>query len=141
MKIPSTQNTPTMYSGIVTCEALQSYYKHSFVSSTRWLVISGKPCPGRICAVSALESIYQKYGYQTLDRTLRLLIGTWEGTEKSFSANILNGVARLLFCYDDQLSDDIFKEKLSRISIRELSRTARGRRAGSLGFSEAMLLE
>ncbi len=53
---------------------------------------------------------------------------------------MLNGVARLVCCYGDDLKDDLFKEKLGNVSVKELSRTARDRRAGSLGYSEAMLL-
>ena len=53
---------------------------------------------------------------------------------------MLNGVARLVSCYGDNLKDELFKEKLSRISVKEVSRTARDRRAGSLGYSEALLL-
>lgn len=104
------------------------------------LVISGKAQPGSICAVAALESIHDKYGFHVLDRTLRLIIAAWEGTPKSFSANMMNGVARLIHCFGDDMKDDLFAEKLGRISIKELSRTARDRRAGSLGYSEAMLL-
>ena len=104
------------------------------------MVVSGKAQPGGICAVSTLESIYDKYGFHILDHSLRLIIGTWEGEQKSFSANMINGVARLLSCYGDDLKDHLFIEKLGRISIKELSRTARDRRAGSLGYSEAMLL-
>lgn len=104
------------------------------------LVISGKAQPGSICAVAALESIHDKYGFHVLDRTLRLIIAAWEGTTKSFSANMMNGVARLIHCFGDDIKDDLFAEKLGRISIKELSRTARDRRAGSLGYSEAMLL-
>lgn len=104
------------------------------------LVISGKAQPGGICAVATLESIYNKYGFHVLNRTLRLIIAAWEGTSKSFSANMMNGVARLIHCFGDDMKDDLFAEKLGRISIKELSRTARDRRAGSLGYSEAMLL-
>ena len=104
------------------------------------LVISGKAQPGGICAVAALESIHDKYGFHVLDRTLRLIIAAWEGTPKSFSANMMNGVARLIHCFGDDIKDDLFAEKLGSISIKELSRTARDRRAGSLGYSEAMLL-
>lgn len=53
---------------------------------------------------------------------------------------MLNGVARLVCCYGGDLKDDLFKEKLGNVSIKELSRTARDRRASSLGYSEAMLL-
>jgi len=104
------------------------------------MVVSGKAQPGGICAVSTLESVYEKYGYHILDHSIRLIIGTWEGEQKSFSANMINGVARLLHCYGDELKDSTFIEKLGRLSIKELSRTARDRRAGSLGYSEAMLI-
>ena len=41
----------------------------------------------------------------------------------------------------ETMKDDTFKEKVGRVSVREISRTARERRAGSLGFAEALLLE
>ena len=43
--------------------------------------------------------------------------------------------------YGETMKDDTFKEKVGRVSVREISRTARERRAGSLGFAEALLLE
>lgn len=104
------------------------------------LVVSSKTSPGCVCAVATLESIFDKYGFHTLDRTLRLLIGAWEGAPKSFSANMLNGTARLIHCFGDDLKYNIFKEKLGMISLKELSRTSRERSAGSRGFAEAMLL-
>lgn len=104
------------------------------------MFISSSAQPGGICAVSTLESVYDKYGFHILDHVLRLIIGTWEGEQKSFSANMINGIARLLHCYGDDLKDHLFIEKLGRISVKELSRTARDRRAGSLGYSEAMLI-
>lgn len=103
------------------------------------LKISGKNGPGIICAVSTLEKIYEHYGYHILDQTIRLISATWEGEMKSFSACMLYGVSRLIYAYQDELKEDIFKEKLSQVSIKDLSRTAKERRAGSLGYSEAML--
>lgn len=96
--------------------------------------------PGGICAVSTLESIYEKYGYHTLDRVLRLGIGTWEGDANSLTGNMLNGIARLVVAYGDGIKDDVFKEKVGVYSPKEISRTAKDRRAGSLGYAEAMLL-
>ncbi len=104
------------------------------------LKISSRPEPGGICAVGALEAIYDKYGYDILDHVLRLIIITWEGEQKSFAANMMNGVARLLNSFGSQINDDLFKEKLSVVSIKEITKTAKERRAGSLGFAEAMLL-
>ena len=104
------------------------------------LVLSAKSAPGNICAISTVEDIYEKYGFHVLDRTLRLIVQTWEGEQKSFSANMLSGVARLVNCFQDTMKDTLFIEKLGMISIRELSRTAKDRHAGSLGYSEAMLI-
>lgn len=95
---------------------------------------------GSICAIAALESIYDKYGFHTLDRVLRLCVGTWEGDANSFSANMLNGVARLISAYGDLMKDDIFKEKAGNYSIKEIGRTAKERHAGSLGYAESLLI-
>ena len=103
--------------------------------------ISSKRAPGHICAVSTLESIYGKYGYQVLSRVLRLIIGTWEGDSNSFSANVMNAVAKLCVVYKDQLNDELFKEKVGAVSIKQLTRTAKDRRGGAMGFAEAMILE
>ena len=93
-----------------------------------------------ICAVSSLESIFDKYGYHTLDRVLRLCVATWEGDMNSFSANIINGLARIVVAYGDSIRDDVFKEKVGALSVKALTRTAKERRAGSLGFAEAMMI-
>lgn len=103
--------------------------------------IASKRAPGHICAVSTLEAIYTKYGYQVLNRVLRLIIGTWEGDSNSFSANIMNAVAKLCVVFKDQLNDEVFSEKLGAVSIKQLTRTAKERRPGSMGFAEAMVIE
>ena len=104
------------------------------------LSITPSKAPGGICAVGALESIYDRYGYHILEKTLRLIIGTWEGDVISLSGNMLNGIARLAYAYDEQLKEDLFKEKLSKVSPKDVSRTAKERRAGSLGYAEALLI-
>lgn len=96
---------------------------------------------GGICAVNALERIYDKYGFKNLDRSLMLSIITWEGQIDSFSRNILSGIAHLIAAFGDNLKNDTFREKLGRVSIKELSRTAKERRNGTLGYAEAMLIE
>jgi len=105
------------------------------------LVIGTKRAPGVICAVSALESIYSKYGVHVLSRVLRLIIGAWEGDLNSFSANILNAVAKLCVTYKSELNEEVFKEKVGAISIKTITRTAKERRAGSMGYAEAMIIE
>lgn len=75
-----------------------------------------------------------------MDRTLRLIVGTWEGEDASLSSNMLLGVAKLITTYGDTLKDDMFKEKLGKISSKELSRNAKDRKAGSMGYAEAILL-
>ena len=53
---------------------------------------------------------------------------------------MLNGIARLVYAYGNSLKEDMFKGKLSKVSIKELVRAANERRAGSLGFAGAMLI-
>lgn len=103
------------------------------------LIIAPQKNNGVVCAVSSLEYILDKWGYHVLDRTLRLCIGTWEGEANSLSANMLKGVARLVAAFGDKLREDIFKEKVGEFSSKDITRTAKERRNGSLGFAEAML--
>lgn len=104
------------------------------------LTIGPTKAPGTICAVSSLEEIYDKHGYHVLERTLMLCIGAWEGEQNSLSANMLKGVCRLVVAFGDSMRDDLFVEKVGRFSAKDISRTAKERRAGSLGYAEAMLL-
>ena len=101
---------------------------------------SSSTLPRTICAVSALTSIYDKHGYHVLDRTLRLCVGTWEGERNSYSANILNGIARCIVAYGNTLQDDIFKDKVGKESVKTLVQTAKERMHGSLGYAEAMVI-
>ncbi|WP_396327204.1 hypothetical protein [Hydrogenoanaerobacterium sp.] len=87
-----------------------------------------------------MEYIYRKFGFHVLDRTLRLCIGTWEGDYNSLSSNMLKGIAQLIVAFGDLLKDDIFKKKVGVFFAKDIGRTARERKAGSLGYSESMLL-
>lgn len=104
------------------------------------LIISSKRVPGGICAVSTLGYIHHKFGFHVLDRTLRLCIGTWEGDVNSLSSNMLKGIAHLIVAFGENLKDDLFKEKVGAFSSREIGRTAKERKAGALGYAEAMLI-
>ncbi len=109
------------------------------VESYNLTITSGK-APGGICAISTLENIYDKYGFHTLDRVLRLCIGTWEGDPNSLNTNMLNGITYLVVAYEDSIKDDVFKEKVGRFSPKEISKTAKDRKLGSIGYAEAMLI-
>lgn len=105
------------------------------------LRVGQKRRPGVICAIATVEAIYQKYGWAVLDRVLRLIVGTWEGDVNSFSANILNAVAKLVVTYEDLLDDEIFIDRIGNISVKQITRMAKDRRPGSAGFAEVMLIE
>lgn len=96
--------------------------------------------PGVVGAVSTLQSIYEKYGYHVLNRTLRLCIATWEGEINSLSANMLNAVAKLIVTYNTALDEEEFREKLGNVSTKTIIRNGKERRPGSLGVAEAMIL-
>lgn len=94
-----------------------------------------------ITAVSTLEWIYEQYGYEVLNRVLRICVGTWEGEANSFSSNIMRAVAMLVTTYGDLLQDEIFRERLGDISIKQLTRLAKDQRPGSRGYAQAMVIE
>lgn len=105
------------------------------------LRVTSTKVTGGICAISSLESIYKKYGFEVLDRTLNLCVGTWESEPNSLSASMLKGIALLVNAYGDELRNDIFKDKLGSLSAKEIIRLAKERRSGSMGYAEAMLTE
>lgn len=105
------------------------------------LKIGSKRTPGVICAVTTLENIYLTYGYHVLSRVLRLIVGTWEGDINSFSSNMLNAVARLVTAFDETLNDELFKDRVGNISVKQLVRAAKDRQPGSAGLAEAILAE
>lgn len=105
------------------------------------LKIGGNAAPGNICCVATLEDIYRRYGYEVLQWALRLCVTTWEGETDSLTSNMLRGVARLIVAYGDSLKDEAFREKVGRCSAKEIGRTARDRKAGSIGYAEAMLVQ
>ena len=105
------------------------------------LEISAQKRPGGICAISSLELIYNKYGFATLDRTLNLCIGTWEGEENSLSANILKAVAIMVVAFGDELKDDVFKEKIGSVSVKEIVRLAKERAGGTMGYAEVLFMQ
>ena len=94
---------------------------------------------GTICAVSALEDIYENYGFHILDATLRLLLATWEGESASFAGNIIRGTARLIFSYGDSLDQQLFAERLGHVPLKEIVRSARERNNGIMGYSETLV--
>ena len=104
------------------------------------LRISMSKSSGGICAVSSLLEIYNKSGYDGLERTIRLVVKTWEGEANSLTSCMLRGVALIIATFGDSLQDDLFADRIGSVSAREVARTARDRRGGSLGYAEAMLL-
>lgn len=113
---------------------------HHLVTDVYKLKISGSHAPGTICAVSALEFIYERYGYEVLGRTLRLSLSTWEGEDLSLSSSMLKAIAMLAASFGDNLDDEIFRERVSKFSAKAISRTARDRRPGIYGYVEAILM-
>ena len=114
----------------VTINALVNSYNLEIASTRK---------PGCICAIRTLEEIYEKSGYEVLDRVLRLIIGTWEGDPLSFSSGLLKGVWKLIDAYGSSLKDEVFVEKLGRLPVRSIIREARDLHRGTMGFAEALL--
>jgi hypothetical protein len=103
------------------------------------LQIKSTRCLGAISAVTCLEQIFETHGYHVLDRTMKLVVNTWEGDLASLSANMIRGISHLIVAFGESLKDEIFAERVGSVSAREIARTAKDRRAGSLGYAEAIL--
>lgn len=104
------------------------------------LEVSRHSEPNGICAINTLERIFDKYGRRTLETTLRLAVATWEGEKNSFSGSMLLGIARMVNAYGDSLKEDVFKERVGVVPVKQIVRTAKERRPGSIGYAEAMVL-
>lgn len=120
-------------------DSKQTMINH-LVSNVYNLRVAKSLMPGTICAVSALEAIYDRYGFAILDRTLRLALGTWEGESMSLTSGILKGIALVVNAYGDNLKDEMFKEHLGRFTAKSIIRNAKDRRPGAMGFAEAIVL-
>ena len=103
------------------------------------LKITHKPAYGCICAVSTLQSLFIKYGYEILDRALRLIVTAWEGDSQSLSSNMLKAVTRMVATFGDELNDEKFIQQTGSYTPREVTRTAKERRQGSLGYAMVLL--
>ena len=47
----------------------------------------------------------------------------------------------MVYAYGDVLRDDVFKDRIVLLSVKQLTRTAKERRSGALGYSEAMVIQ
>lgn len=104
------------------------------------LVLSNKKAPNNIAAITTIENIYEKYGYQVLSNVLRVVIATWEGECYSLSSNVLNTIAKIIITYGDSFDEEIFKARLGEIPIKQVLRVGKERGGGALGVAEAMVL-
>lgn len=104
------------------------------------LVLSNKKAPNNIAAITTIENIYEKYGYQVLSNVLRVVIATWEGECYSLSSNVLNAIAKIIITYGDSFDEEIFKARLEEIPIKQVLRVGKERGGGALGVAEAMVL-
>lgn len=104
------------------------------------LEISGDSSePTGICAVSALENVYDKYGYHILDRTIHLILATWEGEPGSFSGTMIKAVAKTIMTYGNELQEDVFKTKVGGHSVRAIVRRAKEIKPGVLGYATVIV--
>lgn len=116
----------------------QLFIKELVESFKLKIAASGDDCV--ICAVGALEDIYEKYGFHVLRRTLKLCVASWQGERLSLSGNILKGIAKLITTYGEQIEDDYFIEKFGQISVKDIIRSAKDRGGGTKGYAEAIFM-
>lgn len=96
---------------------------------------------GSINAVSSLLYIHKKFGFQVLERTIKICISTWAGDIQALSYSTLRGVALLLATYEDEIENEAFIERLSARTPKTICGRAKDRDGGALGFALELLNE
>ena len=104
------------------------------------LTLSSNKYPHTICAISTLVYIYEKYACKILDATIRLCVATWQGENNSLSSYILKAVAVIIQVYQQELNEELFKEKLGLIPINQITRSAKAMQNGTKGFGYAITI-
>lgn len=112
---------------------------NELVESFGLVIAQNGKVPGGINAVSALEKIYDTLGYHHLERVLALVVGTWEGEDASLSANMIKALSKLIETYGEELDDELFKERNSTATVKDIMRSAKERHPGVVGVAETLL--
>ena len=58
----------------------------------------------------------------------------------NFGISVLKGISHLSYAFDTSMKDEVFKERCGRESVKEISRDARARKSGSVGYAEKLLM-
>lgn len=94
---------------------------------------------GCISAISSLLYIHSKFGFEVLERTLKLCISTWGGDPLALVSQTLRGVALMLAGYNAEIDGKDFIEKLSGKTPKAICGRAKDRGGGALGFALELL--
>ena len=94
---------------------------------------------GNVNAVSSLLYIHKKFGFQVLERTIKLCISTWGGDEFALSFSPLRGVALMLAAYGENIDNNDFREKICGRSPKAICGRAKDRDGGAIGFALELL--
>lgn len=82
----------------------------------------GRRYDGLIGCVHMIQRCYRSLKDEKFDRMLKLIYQTWEGEADSLIDDIFGGMSVLVREYGDQINDDVFVKKMSKISPTLLSR-------------------
>lgn len=102
------------------------------------LSIGTKKAENTIISSSTIDEIYENYGYVNLKQTLSLIKNTWGGDKDSFHHNIMKAVSTLLTAHA-YLNEVIFIKEVGKVSVNNLLRLGKEKRAGFLGVAEAIM--
>ena len=94
----------------------------------------------RYLAWQGLIPYGRQYGCKILDATIRLCVATWQGENNSLSSYILKAVAVIIQVYQQELNEELFKEKLGLIPINQITRSAKAMQNGTKGFGYAITI-
>ena len=88
----------------------------------------GSSTEGSILALKKAKKIYDNYGADVYEDTLRLIRDTWEGEQQYLQANILGGVAVFLASFGKEYLPSRFVRKLRTTKAEEIRVEAKHRK-------------
>lgn len=88
----------------------------------------GSNCEGCILALKKAKKIYDDFGTEVYEDTLRLIRETWKGEQQYLQANILGGVAVFLAAFGSEYLPARFVKKLRTVKAEEIRVEAKHRK-------------
>ena len=124
----NTEHLAKMFLGVNDRQSLQPYDKWKIrilaneptaihidkILHKRQLMVANQTSAGKVRAVSALNNVYSRYGAETLEQALDVLLSAWGRDPEAFDGSILRATSFLCHHFNGQLDHAELAKKISK---------------------------